>query len=249
MNLIVYSGNEAFREGAQKIKEDTIQHNKECEVIEIEDFRNVISRIQTDCVYFLSSDKKIPEFCEILKEKDCKIINDNFFLNNIETSKYDSLKKCNLLGICVPNNFELNQYDPVNFLDVPMFIKTKNPRGLVKKCLNKNLIGDEIEKIQIKDRNCYYLEEDVFNQDCSELKIYYVNGKIFFMDDFSENTNIDWLHQIMNKISKQTNLEVFSVDFILNFKTQKYYCIDINHASSFFKSNTARNEFITKILQ
>jgi hypothetical protein len=249
MNLIVYSGNEAFKEGAQKIKEDALQHNKKCEVVELENFSTIIDKIQADCIYFLSSDKKISEFCKILKDKNCKIISGDFLLDNLETSKYDSMGKVSCADVCIPKNFELSLYKITDCIDIPMFIKAKNPRGLVKKCLDNNLIKGEIEQIPEQDRNIYYLEEDVSNKDCVELKIYYVNDEVFFMDDFSENYNIRWLHPIMDKISKCTKLEVFSVDFIVDFKNQKYHCIDINHASSFFKSSTARNEFITKILQ
>jgi hypothetical protein len=249
MNLIVYSGNEAFKKGAQKIKEDALQQNKKCDVIELEDFSEVINKIQADCIYFLSSDKRISKFCKILKDKNCKVINVIFLLNDINTSKYDSMEKAFRADVCIPKNLELNLYKITDCINTPLFIKTKNPRGLVKKCSNNNLIINEIKQIPEQHKKSYYLEEDVSSKDCLELKIYYVNGKVFFMDVFSENNNFNWLHSTMEKISKCTDLEVFSVDFIADFKKQKYHCIDINHASSFFKSSAARNEFITNILQ
>ena len=66
---------------------------------------------------------------------------------------------------------------------------------------------------------------------------------------YDTDANIpNWFRVVLDKISKCTGLNVFSADFLLT-GGEKYYCFDINHALSFYKSDDARAMFIGKILK
>ncbi len=253
MNHILYSKNESFEEGAKKIKNEALGRGKECEIIELEDvltnkYEEKFKR-EKILVYFLASDQNIPKYVEFINKIGGLVINNNFLLANISTSKFDSLQKIKMAGLSTPTNIpvptDLSEIEKE--ISFPIFIKTKRPIGTVDYIENKDDLLDKMRPIS--EINEYYLEEIVNDIDTQLHKFYYVNGDIFNVEFEKKEEQVpEWFKVILNKISDCTDLQVFSIDFFVNWSTNKYYCIDVNHASAFFKSDSARKTFINNIL-
>ena len=254
MNIIVYSKEEGFEGGVKKLGDESSQCGKTCEIIEIKELPGLLKRgyfetIQFN-IYFLSSDYRISHFIDIIKKKNQTVVNEAFLIRGIIVSKFESLERVRRGGIHIPRQIQLT-YDDNNFLDkliMPVFIKSKSPRGLVIRVNDKKSLNNRLESLPEKQN--YYLEENVKNKDNIELKIYYINGDAYAQEICGANTDIpSWFRVVLDKISKCTELDVFSADFFIDWGKEEYYCFDINHASSFYKSEKAREVFISKILK
>ena len=253
MNIIVCSKKEGFEAGARKLKEESFQYGKICKIVEVEDFVDLMAEeyfeSERALIYFLSSDYRIPLFINRIKQKN-QVVNEAFLMRDILMSKFESLERSQLAGVSVPKHALLT-IDNSDFTDkfaVPVFIKSKSPRGLVTRIDDKKSFIDKLQTLA--DRSNYYLEENVKHKDNIELKFYYIDGAVYTQRISNTNTNIpNWFCFVLNQISKCTELDVFSVDCLVDWDKRKYYCFDINHASSFYKSDDARKTFITRILK
>ncbi|MEK7463385.1 MAG: hypothetical protein AAB621_03430 [Patescibacteria group bacterium] len=254
VNIIVYSKEEGFEDGVKKLRDDSFQCGKICKIVEIKDLFDLVSKgyfetTQT-CIYFLSSDYRIPQFIELIKKKNQVVINEAFLMRDMLTSKFESLKRARRIGVCTPKHILLpfSKRNSVDKFMMPAFVKSKNPRGLVTLINNKESLMSNLELLS--EKKDYYLEENVKYKDNIELKIYYINGVACAQKAYDTDANIpNWFRVVLDKISKCTGLNVFSADFFVNWGEKKYYCFDINHASSFYKSDDARAMFIGKILK
>lgn len=252
MNIIVYSKEEGFEVGAIRLKDESLQYGKICKIVEIEDFVDLVYRgyfkTERTIIYFLSSDYRIPALVEFVKKRNQIIINEAFLVRDILASKFESLERSRLAGVCVPKHTSLttDNYDIIDEFIFPIFIKSKNPRGSVTFIDDKKSFNDKLKLLP--ERCNYYLEENVQRKNNVELKFYYVDDVVYTQRNVDINIP-DWFCSALDKISKCTELDVFSVDCFVDWSEKRYYCFDINHASSFYKSDDARTAFITKILK
>lgn len=254
MNIIVYSKKEGFEDGVKKLRDDSFQFGKICKIVETKDLFYLMSKRYFEttqhCIYFLSSDYRIPQFIKLIKKKNQFVINEAFLTRDILTSKFESLKRARRVGVCTPKHILLpfSKHNVVDNFMMPAFIKSKNPRGLVTYVNDKESLNSNLESLSEKKN--YYLEENVKCKDNFELKIYYINGVTYAQKTYDTEANIpNWFRNVLDKISKCTGLNVFSADFFVNWAEKKYYCFDVNLASSFYKSDDARAMFIGKILK
>ena len=254
MNIIVYSKEEGFEDGVKKLRDDSFQFGKICKIVETKNLFDLVSKRYFEttqhCIYFLSSDYRIPQFIKLIKKKNQVVINEAFLTRDILTSKFESLKRARRVGVCTPKHILLpfSKHNVVDKIMMPAFIKSKNPRGLVTCVNDKESLNSNLESLSEKKN--YYLEENVKRKDNIELKIYYINGVTYAQKTYDIEVNIpNWFRNVLDKISKCTGLNVFSADFFVNWAEKKYYCFDVNHASSFYKSDDARAMFIGKIFK
>jgi hypothetical protein len=253
INLIIYSKGEEFLSGAEKIQQDTIKFGKQCEIYEIDDFIENINEIINKNiirVYFLTGDCRIQQLVNIITKQNQLVINSTFLSCEILSSKYDSLMKVSLCGVHIPDNLLINDnsLSELNRFPIPLFIKSKSPRGIVTRIESIDELISKLEIVTKNERSEIYLERDILTDGFTEIKLYYVNDMVYVSD--SENLIIipEWLKDILHRISRTLEIEVFSTDLTVNWSSRQYYCFDINYASSFFMCAPARIEFINKIL-
>ncbi|HBD24900.1 MAG: hypothetical protein A2566_00935 [Candidatus Zambryskibacteria bacterium RIFOXYD1_FULL_40_13] len=250
MNYILFSKNELFREGAEKIKIEAQKQNKQCEVLEIHSItKNGILRQKIDntsLVYFLTNDVCIPEYIELLKKKGAYIVNEAPLSGDLK--KYILQNKVKNNGVRVPKNICLSSDKETGRLNLkyPVYIKSQKQGSLVIYNLNPDELNKNI--ISIGNINEFYFEEAVEIKGFVLRKFYYIKEVIIDMDKKNTDPVPDWLYIVLKNISLSLKLEVFSSDIFVNWSSQEYFCIDINPASSFFKSEKARKEFVRNIL-
>lgn len=249
MNYIVVSRFEEFLSGAQKIEQGAKNANKECTIVDIENLldETVVLQIKAkqSIIYFLTNDLSIPKYCKVLNEIGTRII--NFDLLSSHPPKYELQKKVSSCGVLVPKStYPIpDNIDATSEIQFPLYIKSQKQASEVFYVKN-NIEFEKIIKSLIDIKN-YYIEQAIDENRYVLEKIYYIDGNIILLNHNTEQ-DIKWLLDILNIISKSLGLEVFSVDIFLDLKNKNYYCIDINPASSFFKRDDARAEFIKKLL-
>jgi D-alanine-D-alanine ligase-like ATP-grasp enzyme len=250
MNYILYSKNESYKEGAEKIKTETLRQNKKCKIIEISCISSIkkLERTKKEkgLLYFLTNDNSIPGCIELLKDTDIKIINKPLLSNNVSKFVLQQIVKKN--GICIPKS--ILPYKNIGVINdnirYPIFIKSQKQASVVM--YTKNKIDFKKNKITIGDLNKYYLEKAIENKKLILNKFYYTRGSIINIDSVDTEKVPAWFHVILNNIAKSLELEVFSVDIFINWSKKKYSCIDINPAPAFFKSDKSRENFVKNIL-
>lgn len=143
------------------------------------------------------------------------IINSGYLLKNLNKKEIQE----NLLskGYLVPKILLKN-------INTSTYIKSLTHEGCVKKI--------RIEEVSEIDFTKYYLEEEILGQ---ETKYYFVNGRVF---DDEKEIFTKGIVEILNDLSKDFNIVVYSIDIITNEKG--HYIIDLNPCPGFYKSNIAR---------
>lgn len=254
MNIIVYSKEEGFEDGVRILSEEALRNNKICKMVETSDITNFISsgyfEDKQTCVYFLCSDYSIPLLVSIFKDLKQLIVNESFLSQDISISKFEAIEKICHIGISTPRHISSmsNKYKSTKGLSLPIYVKSKSPRGLVT-CANDLLSLNNILK-SLSERRNYYLKENVKHENNMEIKVYYVRGATYMQSIPGVDVIIpDWFRSVLDRVSEYTKLDVFSADFFVDFENEEYYCFDINHASSFYKSEEARSAFINRILK
>lgn len=182
----------------------------------------------SDIVYILCNDNYLTiELIKKLASTKCKILNEEFYLNNYDKEKIQELLIKN--GINAPKI--LKKYENINHKIV---CKPKNH------CLSVNIFNNINDaKMYLSDKNAtdYYLEEYIVNS--AEYKIYYANNRAFFYDNVKTVASND-LAKSLNKISNILKLDIFSADVI--FDHDEFYFVDINPSSGLYMSKGARKE-------
>ena len=244
MNYIVFSKDEAFRDGAEKIKSEALLHNKTCELIEIGDVaENTLPQDIGSLVYFLTNNALVGEKVNFFKKRGVRVVNEKALLGDV--SKFflqDTLRENR---IHVPKSI-LTSGDGARpeELQYPMFIKSQYQASTVIKVENESELEKHMKNIN--NTGTYYFEQAVTEENFLLQKYYYIHGTGLSID--YKDAAPQWLCLILENMSRALNLEVFSADIFINWATKDYYCIDINPASSFFMSDGARSEFIKSIL-
>ncbi len=146
------------------------------------------------------------------------VINYKFYLN------YKDKKQ---IQIALSNKI----YTPtiINKVKTIAYLKENKHEGVVRK----------VKKNELIELNNYYLEEVIEGK---EYKYYFVFDSLF------DNSNTIFDNDLLNiaKVIKETLLlDVFSFDVIK--KDNINYVIDVNMSPGFYKSDVARNHFISYI--
>jgi len=244
---IIISRGEPFVAGAELIAKEANERGLGCEIIFIEDIILSINgeneKMERRLLYFLTNIDDVPTYVAYFKSHGCNIVNQTFLSG--ESSKFYLQNKIKKAGIVVPKSFSvLNEIialqiaDEMNF---PIYIKSQNQASTVIRVKKKS---DLSEKLALFARNNeeWYLEEAIEGADVELQKVYYVDGKV------ASNSGIEKANEIFQTISRTLDLEIFSVD-IISSKNGVYWIIDVNPASSFFKSDSARCLFVEFLIQ
>lgn len=250
MNYILFSKNEQFRAGAEMVRLEALKQNKQCEIIEIGNIANEnnLKRFsdKPSLGYFLTNDVSISLCVKILKRTGINIINKVFLSEN--SQKFTLQQKARGCGINIPKSVSMPNINQIDKLDLkyPLYIKSQKQGDLViynkdTKEFNKNILT-------INNITDYYLEEAVEGEDLTLRKFYFIKGSVVGMDMTDLGDIPEWFNTVLKNISQSLGLEVFSTDIFINLHSREYFCIDINPASSFFKSKIAREEFVKNIL-
>lgn len=207
----------------------------------IENYQNY-KITENDVVYFLCCNSMlVPNVINILEDYNCKIINKDYLKCNYR--KFDIQKILYENEISVPNMTYETNIEKINF---PIFCKENRHEGIIFQAYNKITLEKFFEKFNILD---YYFEEVIEKSlvGWNEIKIYFVDGKVFSKDDTVELT--EEIKELCNKIeSSFDGLEVFSVD-IIQTVNKKNYVIDLNSAAGFYLSDDGRKYFLQKIFE
>lgn len=248
MNYILFSKKEGFEDGAQKIKIESICKGKSCQVMEIQDLLRLKIENTHPLLYCLTNEISVLSQVKILEERGFKIVN----LKGISMGmlKFEAQQFMRLQGIKVPNSTKLLRESFLtnhkNNINHPLYIKSQKQADVVVYCKNYDESLANLTSLKIKD--AYYIEEAVENINMTLNKFYYINGTVVNMKENNEYEIPTWIQKILANISEILNLEVFSADMFLDLKNKEYFCIDINPASAFFKSDKGREIFVDKIL-
>jgi len=250
MNYIIFSQSEQFYAGAEKIRLEAFKQNMLCEIIEIKNIANnkTLKNLmdKSSLAYFLTNDPCIPVCVKVLKKMGINIVNEVFLSGNSE--KFTLQHKIKEKGIHTPRSVSLSDIKQIDRLDLkyPLYIKSQKQGDVVIYNIDVNELRKNI--MPIKNTNEYYLEEAVDSDDLILRKFYYIRGSVVDMNDPNINNLPNWFSIVLKNISSSLGLDVFSADIFINWSNGKYFCIDVNPASSFFKSEKACEEFVKKIL-
>ena len=142
------------------------------------------------------------------------------------------LKKKN---IKIPKLYTENIFDNNNF---PIFCKENMHTGITLQLYNRNTQDKFFEKFDYRD---FYLEEPVEIKDSREIKVYCVNGEVFYKNNQEQNNIV--INDICQKVIEIfNNIEVCSIDFIYN--DEELYLIDFNPSSGFYATDNGRKGFV-----
>lgn len=232
--LIVFiSKFENSLDGAKKIKNEA---DFDVDIVGIEDFyeNNEYEKIsKDDIIFFLCASPLIFDVATQLNKMGCGIFNREYFLKNLKKKDIQLLLQNN--NIKIPS---LYTEDITKNNEFPIFCKENMHTGITIQIYNKNSQDKFFGKF---DENDFYLEEPVKIENSKEIKIYSVDGKIYYKNGQKQN-NIE-IDKVCAKIRKIfNNIEIFSIDFIYNEK--EYYLIDFNPSSGFFATNDGRKGFV-----
>ena len=251
INYILFSKNEGYQEGAEKIRTEALRQNKNCEIIEIHNLSNkkVLEKMKQkkSLVYLLTNDDYIPIYVELLKNINIKIINESLLSKNL--LKFVLQERIKRNGVCIPNSIwvsDKSELNNLNKIEYPIFIKSQKQASKIILVKNEMEFYKKIKSIN--NINEYYIEKAIDAKEYILKKYYCVKGSIIDMDFLTDKKIPAWLKAILKNISKSLEAEVFSVDIFINLSNKNYFCIDINPASSFFRSDLAREKFVKNIL-
>ena len=216
----------------KKINEET-----SIKVIFMEDYIIAKNKLQKgSVVYVINNDERVfKQFINSQNVKECKIINKQYYLKNLNKEKIQQILNNN--NILVPKIFDYNNLNN-NF---PVMCKSKNHTIFTGKFDNKKTLEFFLQDKNIDD---FYFEEVIDKNKFFEYKLYFVNKEFFFYDDVNKLT-IKNLSNVLNTISSILNLEVYSIDIFTN--GTKTFIIDINPSAGFYKSKQARKKLISII--
>ena len=220
-------------DGAKKIQNES---DFSVEIIGIEKFYegNEYDKINnSDIIFFLCASPLIHEVAVNLNGKGCRIINKEYFLSNYTKKEIQIfLKKKN---IKIPKLYTENIFDNNNF---PIFCKENMHTGITLQLYNRNTQDKFFEKFDYRD---FYLEEPVEIKDSREIKVYCVNGEVFYKNNQEQNNIV--INDICQKVKEIfNNIEVCSIDFIYN--DEELYLIDFNPSSGFYATDNGRKGFV-----
>ena len=233
--ILIVSKYNLFTGQVEKIIKDS---NFKIEQLYIEDFvdKNIMLNLNKhDVVYFICCNSTMISRAINLINGGY-IINKEFLLQNYK--KVDIQKKLKENMLLVPKIYNINNINNIKF---PIFCKQNIHQGITIQMFNKISCIKFFEKFNKKE---FYLEESLYNnynENIYEIKIYYINKKIYF-----ENDNIsrdEKLNQLAINISKcLNNLDIYSCDIFC--KNGLYYIIDLNSSAGFYLSDESRKSFI-----
>ncbi len=172
------------------------------------------------------------------------MINETLLLNN--PLKFTMQQKVFADGVCIPKSSLIFKHIRTETTRYPLFINSQKQADIVIYAQNNDEFRGKMASI--KNISGYYIEEAIIEKGMVLKKFYYINGTMVEMNSVSMSEIPKWLNKVLTTISQSLHLEVFSVDIFVNWSSEKYYCIDINPASAFFNSDTARKEFVKNIL-
>ena len=229
---IFLSRKENYLGSAIKIKNATKLH---VNIIWIEDFiliKDKYIELENNIIYFLCNSPLITQIINLLENINCYIFNKSYFKNNF--TKLQMQKILISSKIKTPKIFNYEHIEEVEF---PIFCKEDVHAGIIFKAYTSNTIIKFFEKFN-KDK--FYLEESINGQE--EIKCYFIKENIYTKN----NIEIDKVvKKQCENISKQLNLEVFSVD-IIKYKG-KHFVIDVNPSAGFYLLDEARNKLIYEL--
>lgn len=200
----------------------------------IEDLNNFENyNLENHIIYFLCNVPLNSVIISKLENKNCYIINSEFFIQKY--SKLDVQKLLNENSIEVP---KLITIDGINKINYPIFCKENSHVGVNIVVYSENTLVKFFSKFNISD---FYCEEIIKNG--KETKLYWIQGKLFNKDMVIDDKE---LNSLFRKISETLKLEAYSADII--HKEDKNIVIDINPNSGYFGSNIARKHFLKYII-
>jgi len=229
--IIFLSTEDNYIDRVEKIIADSKEN---VSYIYIEDFLNNPNKFnkinKNDIIYFLCNNKLIKKVIKQIQKENCFIINKKYLLMDIGKDKcQEHLKDFNIL---TPR---IIKYNELSKKDFPIFCKSKKHANMVMKLYNINTMNQLLYKFNVDK---FYFEKDVKENDyICERKIYYVDDKIYELDNELSLERKDLL-MLCRSISKCLNLELFSVDLIEC--KNKIYTIDVNIAPGFWNSRGSR---------
>lgn len=215
------------------------------EVMYIEDILNKnesLINFENSIIYFLCCNSiLIPLAIQKLEKYNCYIINKEYLVKNY--SKLEVQKLLLKHNVNVPKIYTMDNIENAKF---PIFCKENRHEGIIMQVYNKISLKRFFEKFNSND---FYLEENMTNNNTifKELKIYYVDKKLFLRDN--ENNNMKLLKTCQKVSSILNNLEVFSADIIQRYDGE-YFIIDINSSAGFYLLDEGRRyflDFVSKI--
>mgnify|MGYP002518352242 CR=1 FL=1 len=184
-----------------------------------------------DIIYILNNSSYNLLLIKKMKNKVHNIINEKFYSHKY--NKLDMQERIKKNNILVPNILKYNNLTKYNF---PLFFKSVNHADIVLKVYNRN----SLDILLTKFKNNFYLEESLENYS-KEYKVYFIKNAIYFDDNYKKFMD-EKIKQICLKISEVLQLELFSVDIIM--QDGYYYVIDINPSAGLYKSSKSRKKLV-----
>jgi hypothetical protein len=240
MFYIVISQDKKYYKSANLIKKEYL--STQAIVISIEKLKRISCK-KEDIIFFMTIDERIKQFISSSHFKKAKIINKKYITGRQEKSYIN--KKARAAGVNGPAiaiNINLKTELDKNQIEPPVYIKSEKHSGGVFRIKNKTEFKKIANSFNLLNNGKWYMEKALDLQGRRVEKIYSVSGLCFRYNGQKPRSGII---KTMNLIKNTFLLDVFSVDFIIS--KRNHWCIDINHAPGFFKSDFGRKIFVNFI--
>lgn len=241
-NYLIVSEQENYLDAARLIVDEAKRTKKICKIVFIEkmmiDSNSATILPKGGCVYFLTNHYLVSIFAAVLRMQDFQIINGDFVSR--EKSKLYVQARLKNKGISVPQF----RFSPEQKICYKKFYCKSFSHATFVKYLKNNRDFFSFRQL-FSDKDFHYFESALSEKKFKEYKYYSILGK--FIPPKAAFKTAAIIKDIA-KIANLLMLEAFSVDIIVDERTSKYWVIDVNPASAFFKSTAARREFVKKLL-
>lgn len=197
-------------------------------------------------VYFICNDSHIQSIIEKAGQA-ANFINSKYYALNWNKEQVFIVLQNWQSSIKIPTYYD--EYTDIKDNEYPVWVKFNNHQGITFKADSKDMIrGFKIAA----NLDYYYFEQNIANSESKEIKVFYINGKVYPADknkaEFQEccKYNPNFIEDL-NKIARKFKLEACSVDII--FDKENQYLIDLNPAPAFYSSKMATKDFTSYLLE
>ncbi len=241
-NYLIVSEQEDYLDAAHLIVDEAKRMKKICKIVFIEkmtidsDSDSILP--EGGCAYFLTNHQLTSTFAAVLRAQAFKVLNEGFIAR--EKSKLYVQTCLKNEGIPVPQ-FQFSFDQKVRYKK--FYCKSFSHATFVKYFNSKHDFCS-FHRL-LRKKGFHYFESALSAKNFKEYKYYSILGKLIPPKDAFQTATIV---KDVSKIANALSLDAFSVDIIVDEKTGKYWIVDVNPASSFFKSIAARREFAKKLL-
>ncbi|MFH1315259.1 MAG: hypothetical protein ABIH67_02565 [Candidatus Uhrbacteria bacterium] len=240
---IIISKTEGFYDGAKMIQQGLKDRDISCQITLIENI-SINSwdseKNQSKIIYFLTNTNELGIHAMHYLSTGAEVINQDFLI--CQRDKYSIQDRLLQAQVQIPANFYSSDKKEIlsasSNISYPLYIKSQQQAKQVYQIKRSDQLSSLLENI--KDLTDWYMEKDVKTEKTNLYKVYYIAGN--YHCNKKIELRVKNIQNILETISTILHLDIFSIDIIAN--KQKSWIIDVNPASSFFKTETGREDFI-----